>query len=194
MAIRKLLFDTLRERYGDRPVELLEGGDEGPLARFRAAHPAVGDLQIHAGAYGVDVRIDDILHDSFHSYDAHLDEGERNRRLLNEVVRFLDELFADRLLFWKAAEGGGLGWRERGITGSFDPLVMDDRVYQVYLWSRPLGTWQAVPVILGRGRIQSDREYELLLIRLRKEGADALDAVTRAKVTQLVREYEAARE
>lgn len=194
MAIRDLLFEAIRERYADRSVELVEGGERGPVARFPAAHPDVGDLRVDAGPYGVDVHIDDALHDSFHSYDAHLDDGERNRRLLNEVVRFLDELFADRLLFWKAAEEPGIGWRERGFTGSFDPLVMDNRVYRVYLWSRPLGTWQALPVILGRGRIQSEREYELLLLQLREADREALDADTRARVTELVREYETRRE
>lgn len=190
MAIRDLLVDTIRHRYADRSVELVEGGERGPVARFPAAHPDVGDLHVDTGAFGVDVHIDDILHDSFHSYDAHLDDGERNQRLLSEVLRFLDELFADRLLFWKAAEGPGIGWRERGVTGSFDPLVMDDRVYRVYLWSRPLGTWQAVPVILGRGRIETEREYEILVLQMRRQGPDAMDAETRARITQLLNEFE----
>jgi hypothetical protein len=190
VAIRDLLVDTIRHRYADRSVELVEGGERGPVARFPAAHPDVGDLHVDTGAFGVDVHIDDILHDSFHSYDAHLDDGERNQRLLSEVLRFLDELFADRLLFWKAAEGPGIGWRERGVTGSFDPLVMDDRVYRVYLWSRPRGPRPAGPGILGRGGGVSEREYEILVLQMRRQGPDAMDAETRARITQLLNEFE----
>ena len=114
--------------------------------------------------------------------------------MVRDVVRFLDELFADRLVFWTGADGRGCGWRERGFTGSLDPLVLDNRRYLVYLWSRPLGEWQAVPVILGRGRIADDREYEILLIHLVDAGADPLDDRTRARVAEFVKDYEARRE
>ncbi len=196
MSLRDLLLQTLRERYRTRGVQLFENAERGPLARFPAAHPEIGDLELGADAreMGVNVRIGDVLQDNFHSFDTHLTDAERNRRVVQEAVRFLDELFADRLLFWKGADGGGFGWRERGITGSFDPLVLDNRRYLVYLWSRPLGEWQAVPVILGRGGIQSDREYEILLIQLADHGTEPLDANTRARVTELVKAYEGRRE
>jgi hypothetical protein len=196
VSLRDILLQALLERYRDRGVQLFDSAERGPLARFPAAHPEVGDLElgVDARGMGVNVRIGDVLHDDFYSLDTHLNDAERNRRVVQEVVRFLDELFADRLLFWKLADGGGFGWRERGITGSFDPLVLDNLRYLVYLWSRPLGEWQAVPVILGRGGIQSDREYEILLIQLVVGRADPLDDDTRARVTQLVKEYEARRE
>jgi hypothetical protein len=196
VPLREILRQTLVERYRDRGLQVFENAERGPLARFPAAHPAVGDLELGAGAVpiGINVRIGDVLHDIFHSIDAHLDEAERNQRVVREVVRFLDELFADRLLFWKAADGRGRGWRERGFTDSLDPLVLDNRRYLVYLWSRPLGEWQAIPVIFGRGRIENDREYEILRIQLVDAGADPLDNNTRARVAQLVKAYEGRRE
>lgn len=196
MALRDILVPALRERYRDRRVQLFADAERGPLARFPAAHPEIGDLELAASARdtGVNVRIGDVLHDDFYSLDTHLTDAERHRRVMEEVVRFLDELFADRLLFWKGTDGDAFGWRERGITGSLDPLVLDNRRYLVYLWSHPLGEWQAVPVILGRGAIQSDREYEILLSQIDDGGTEPLDADTRARVTRLVKEYEARRE
>ena len=195
MPLRDILVPALRERYRDRGVQLFEDSDRSLIARFPAAHPEIGDLELAASARatGVNVRIGDVLHDDFYSLDTHLTDAERNRRVVEEVIRFLDELFADRLLFWRGAEGGAFGWRERGISGSLDPLVLDNRRYLVYLWSHPLGEWQAVPVVLGRGGIRSDREYEILLSQLDDHGPELLDDETRARVTRLVKEYEARR-
>ena len=67
---------------------------------------------------------------------------------------------------------------------------MDDREYHTYIWSRPLGIWQATPTILARGTILDDREYEIMVQRVNNDGPDRLPLGERDLVRQLVAEYE----
>ncbi len=56
---------------------------------------------------------------TFTDYDFDRDPAERADRITKEVVRFLDELLKDRLLFWKATDGRNAARRERGDAETF---------------------------------------------------------------------------
>jgi hypothetical protein len=196
MPNRDVLVSALTDRFADRGIRL--GTPPAPIAVFPARHPEVGDVSVvETGSewdLSVTVSVGSIVSDHFHSFDRHLGADERAARVTKDVVRFLEELFADRLLFWRSTDGGSAAWRERGDTGYSEPLVLDNRTYQPYLWSGPLAVWQAVPAIFGRGRIRDDREREILAILLEEGGPSELDDAERDVARRLVAEYERERE
>jgi hypothetical protein len=140
MALREVLLAALTERFGDRGLRA--GTRPGPIAVFPARHPEVGDVSVWDSGIEPDfhatVTVGEIIGDHFTNYDSHLESHERPERLTKDVVRFLQELFADRLLFWRSTDGQRAGWRERGDVGYSEPLVLDNRAYRTYLWSGPL--------------------------------------------------------
>jgi hypothetical protein len=192
MPNRDVLVSALTDRFADRGMRV--SAPPGPIAVFPARHPDVGDVSVvETGSewdLSVTVAVGSIVSDHFHSFDRHLGADERAARVTKDVVRFLEELFADRLLFWRSTDGGRAAWRERGDTGYSEPLVLDNCTYQPYLWSGPLAVWQAVPAIFGRGRIRDDREREILAILLEEGGPSELDEAERDVARRLVAEYE----
>src|SRR4029077_8330030 len=150
-----VMLAALVARFGDRGLRI--GPPADPIAVFPARHQEGGDVSVRGGGIETNfiatVAVGEILEDSFLNIDAHLESRERAERLTKDVVRFLDELFADRLLFWRSTDGRRAGWRERGDAGYSEPLVLDNRAYRRYLWSGPLPVWQAIPTIFARGRI-----------------------------------------
>lgn len=197
MGIREALAAALTERFADRPLRI--GAPPGPVAIFPAEHPEVGDVRVMEtgidGNFVAIVAVGDILSDHFQNYDNHLETDERVARLTNEVVRFLQELFADRLLLWRSTDDRNAGWRERGDASpgdvsSREPLVLDNRTYRTCRWSGPLGLWQAAPAILARGRIRDDREYVIVCNLLQEAKPGALDEAERDLARRLAADYE----
>jgi hypothetical protein len=185
---------ALAARFGDHGLRA--GVPPDPIATFPAQHPGIGDVSVWApeltesslGPYlHVQFKIGALLHDSFDSIDTHLPLDERVARVTRDVVRFLEKLFGDHLLFWERVDGGHKGWRECATSESLEPLVADNHAYRPYLWSGPRPIWQAVPAILARGHVGSDRDYELLVAHLRD---DALDGADRQRAQRLVDAYE----
>jgi hypothetical protein len=183
-----LLLGALLARFRNEGLQV--GSPPGPLAVFPAKHPQVGDLTLSrphiGGRISVDITIGDTLRDALDNIDTHLPLVRRAERLTRDVARFLQELFADRLLFWRSVDGTSAGWRERGEAGHAEPLVLDDRPYNLYVWSRPLGTWRASTAILARGRIRDERDYQIALMVLETED---IDQATREQLQQLVVKY-----
>jgi hypothetical protein len=190
MSIRDVLVPMLQDRFSDRAFS--RGDPPGPIATFPAAHPDVGAASVWEGTgSGVDVRVGDVAHDTFFNpYEEERGTPQAAEGIAKNVVRFLEELFADRLLMWRSADGRTRGWRERGDAGHTAPLVVDDRAYHTYIWSRPLGIWQATPTILARGRILDDREYEIMVQRVTDDGPDRLQGGERDLARRIVAEYE----
>jgi hypothetical protein len=192
MSIREILLAALVERFGDRG--LIVGTPPGPIAVFPAKHPEVGDVSVRdsgiATNFSVLVAIGGIVEDHFDNYDFHLEGTERAERVTRDVVRFLQELFADRLLFWRSTDGRNAGWRERGDAGHSEPLVLDNRTYRTYLWSGPFSVWQALPSILARGRIRDDREYEIISALLQDAEPEGFVRSERDLASRLAADYE----
>ncbi|HEU4935777.1 MAG TPA: hypothetical protein VFT39_04930 [Vicinamibacterales bacterium] len=189
MTIRDVLVPMLVARFKDRGLTLGEPPD--PIAVFPAAHPLVGEVRISDRGTSADVGVGDIAYDHFFNpYDEERGTAEAVEGIAKDVVRFLDELFADRLLMWRSVDGRTRGWRERGDVGHSAPLVIDDREYQLFVWSQPLGVWRATPIVLARGSIQDDREYEIVVQRVNNEGPDRLQGSERDALRRIVEEYE----
>jgi hypothetical protein len=190
MSIGEILVPMLQERFPDRGMTI--DSPPEPIAVFPAAHPDVGAASVWEGSgSGADVAVGDIAHDHFFNpYEEERGTPEAAEGIARNVVRFLEELFADRLLMWRSTDGRTKGWRERGDAGHTAPLVVDDRAYYTCIWSRPLGIWQATPTILARGHILDDREYEIMVQRVTDDGPDRLDPADRDRARRIVAEYE----
>jgi hypothetical protein len=192
MSIGEILVPMLQERFPDRGMTL--GSPPEPIAVFPAAHPDVGAASVWEGSgSGADIAVGDVAHDHFFNpYEEERGTPHAAEGIARNVVRFLEELFADRLLMWRSTDGRTKGWRERGDAGHTAPLVVDDRAYYTCIWSRPLGIWQATPTILARGRILDDREYEIMVQRVTDDGPERLDPADRDRARHIVAEYERA--
>ena len=192
MSIAGILVSMLQERFPDRGMTL--GAPPDPIAVFPAAHPDVGAASVWEGSgSGADIAVGDVAHDHFFNpYEEERGTPHAAEGIARNVVRFLEELFADRLLMWRSTDGRTKGWRERGDAGHTAPLVVDDRAYYTCIWSRPLGIWQATPTILARGRILDDREYEIMVQRVTDDGPERLDPADRDRARHIVAEYERA--
>ena len=190
MAIREILVPLLVEQFKDRGLQL--GTSPDLIAVFPAAHPEVGDVRISEGnGGGAAIAVGDVARDHFFNpYEEERNTSEAAEGIVRNVVRFLQELFADRLLMWRSTDGRTRGWRERGDAGHTAPLVVDDRAYYTFIWSRPLGIWQATPTILARGRILDDREYEIMVHRVNDDGPGRLQVAERDLARRLVADYE----
>jgi len=187
MPIRDLLVPELVERFADRGLRL--GTPPDSIASFPAKHPDVGDVRVWDEGLGARVAVGEIVWEHFRLWPSD-DVKEATERIGKSVIRFLQELFADRLLFWQSIDSRNAGWRERGDVGYSEPLVLDDRMYRTYLWSGPVSLWQATPAIFARGRIQDDREYQIMFVRLNDGGPDGFRGTEREIANQLVAEYE----
>ena len=98
------------------------GGTDGPLVIFPAAHPEVGDVEIHDNGADIIVSIGRLTHEHFPV------DGD-------DVIVFLEQLFADRIeLFCSGSRGG---WRPRGPKprGRISKFLFGRRTY---VWSGPL--------------------------------------------------------
>lgn len=189
MSIRDVLVPMLVERFKDRGLRL--GDPPDPIAVFPGVHSDVGEIRISDSGTSADLAVGNIVYDHFFNpYDQERGTDPAVEGIANDVVRFLDELFADRLLMWRSVDGRTRGWRERGEAGHAAPLVIDDREYLLYLWSGPLGVWRATPTVLARGSIQDDREYEIVVQRVNAEGPDRLQGSERDTLRRIVEEYE----
>ena len=115
------LLPELKARWPDRPMKF--GGADGPLVVFPAAHPEVGDAEIHDSGADIIVSIGKFTHEHFPAEDA------------GDVIAFLEELFADRIELFGAGRRGG--WRARGAKprGKISKLLFGRRTY---VWSGPL--------------------------------------------------------
>src|SRR5262245_23103512 len=189
MSIREVLVPMLVERFPNHGLSLGESPD--PIAVFPGAHPEVGEVRISDRDNSADLAVGNIVYDHFFNpYDQERGTDQAVEGIANDVVRFLEELFADRLLMWRSVDGRTRGWRERGEAGHLAPLVIDDREYLLYLWSGPLGVWRATPIVLARGSIQDDREYEIVVQRVNAEGPDRLQGSERDALRRIVEAYE----
>jgi hypothetical protein len=189
MSIRDVLVPMLVERFPDRGLHL--GDPPDPIAVFPGIHPDVGEIRISDRNTSADLAVVSIVYDHFFNpYDDERGTDEAVAGIAREVVRFLEQLFADRLLMWRSVDGRTRGWRERGEAKHSAPLVIDDREYLLYLWSGPLGVWRATPVVLARGSIVDDREYEIVVQRVNNDGPDRLQVAERDALRRIVEEYE----
>jgi hypothetical protein len=187
MNIRERLVPVLIERFADKGLRFATSPDAA--ASIPARHPEVGGVTLLIDYSGIRLSVGKILEENFDLFLAGVG-ADAIERTANSVVRFLDELLADRLLIWRSIDGRRGAWRERGSAGHSDPLVLDDLPYRTYVWSGPLATWQASPTVFARGYIRDEREYQIMWVRLHTNGPDGFPDPYRKLASELVETYE----
>jgi hypothetical protein len=133
--IRDILLPALSERFPGRGMRI--GTPPEPIAVFPAVHPAVGDVNIWDDDEEATVGIGDITHDHFNPYDPELTDEEANRWITDAVVKFLEQLFADRVLLQKGRRSNWASITRFGDEDGIPPLREDA---EGFLWSGPLAT------------------------------------------------------
>ena len=104
------LIPKLLARFPDRGLHV-HGGRQ-PAASFPAAHPEVGDLLIDDDGNELTITVGDLTHGHFAPKDYQLPSQEKEEGLIERVMEFLDQVFADQIEFWTHEKVGG--WHVRG--------------------------------------------------------------------------------
>lgn len=130
----KNLFELVRARFPDRQINV--GGERAACVVFPAAHAEVGDIEIYDNHGELVVVIGKFTHTHFANYDRGISQAERDRRITEEVLQFLEEVFADRIEFFGNGRGSG-AWRVRknAPRGAISKLLFGRTTY---VWSGPL--------------------------------------------------------
>jgi hypothetical protein len=131
--LRDILVSALEQRFPDR--DLPSGESPDPIAVFPAAHPEVGDVTIYDDGDEAILHIGDISHGHFGSDDPNCTGAVAAQAVTEQMVHFLDDLFADRVLLWKQPGNGAGGWYLLGYNDSSSFMGADDLTY---VWSGPV--------------------------------------------------------
>lgn len=115
-----------------------------PIAVFPAVHPEVGDVSIWDDGDEATVAIGDITHGHFGAYDGALSQEQIHEEVAKQVVAFLADLFADKVVLWRTPGRRLGGWyyadREpqgAGTTGCLGRFLASPRKAERFLWSGP---------------------------------------------------------
>ncbi len=127
-ALGERLKHILVERYGRERIDI--GNPPDPVMTFQSAHPDVGDLAIMDDVDEATIYIGEITHSHFSCYDSEISEEERAQIIIEDLISFLDDLFADRVLIWAKDTHGG--WRTLSGDTVLEPNARN------YLWSGPI--------------------------------------------------------
>ena len=127
MGLEERLVAVLTERFAGAVAE--RSAEDEPQIRFPAADPEVGDAIAVVEHDEVTMYVGEIAHGHFKRFD--LEPQERDEAIVDGVVMFLEDLFADRVLLW--CDGFGGGWR---VLDPGEPPR--PRGTRSFLWSGPL--------------------------------------------------------
>jgi hypothetical protein len=133
--IRDVLIPELAERFPGRGLRT--ASPPNPLATFPAVNETVGDVRIWQDGDEVRVAIGTITHGHFSLHDATMSRDQIANQIVADVVGFLDDLFADRVLLWQSPDGRSGGWRVLGRDENLSPVGSEN---QAFIWSGPIRT------------------------------------------------------
>jgi hypothetical protein len=125
------LIPRLLAHFPDRGVRLHQG--KHPVASFPAAHPEVGDLEIHDDDEELTIYVGQLTHGHFSPRDYQEPLETRDEEVVNRVIEFLDTVFKDQVEFWSAGKGKMGRWDLRRE----EPLVRRPGMRR-YVWSGPM--------------------------------------------------------
>lgn len=123
------LFDVLVPMLRSHFPELTFTGPVGerPQITIPAAHPEIGDLVLQDDDDEVTAFVGRFTHSHFSNYED-IPTAEKERIIAENVVAFLDDLFADRIVMWGSHRGMG-GWH------SIDAHSLPSVGRKKYVWS-----------------------------------------------------------
>lgn len=133
-SIAHLLLAEFAHRFPDRTFRA--DAPPQPVATFPAAHPDVGEVSVWDDGGEATVAVGDITHGHFDCYDEGLSAIDRRRRVANDVAKFLELLFSDRVLLWHSPGPNPRsgGWQVIDASSSYSIMDGGD---VTYLWSGP---------------------------------------------------------
>jgi hypothetical protein len=131
--LRDVLLPALEKSFPNRGLRT--GQPPDLIAVFPAAHPDVGDVTIHDDGDEAIVQIGDISHGHFGWDDPNRTGAVAAHAVTEQIVRFLNDLFADRVLLWKQAGNGAGGWYLLGYNNAPSFMGAEDFTY---VWSGPV--------------------------------------------------------
>src|SRR5262245_46296989 len=125
------LFDALVPMLRSRFPGLAFTGPSGqpPQITIAASHAEVGDIVLQDDDKEITAYVGHFTHSHFSNYDD-LPSAEKEKIIADDVIRFLEDLFADRIVMWSSHRGGG--WH------SIDSPSSLSVGQKKYVWSGPL--------------------------------------------------------
>ena len=127
MALFDVLVPMLRSRFPHLGLPVSAG--ERPKITIPASHADVGDIVLQDDGDEITAFVGHFTHSHFSNYDA-IPTPKKEQTIAEEVVCFLERLFADRVVMWGSHSGGG-GWR------SIDDSDAPAEYPHEYVWSGP---------------------------------------------------------
>jgi hypothetical protein len=115
-------------------VQIGAGQHPDPMAVFPAKHASVGELVIWADSREATVSIGDITHGHFGAYNPELTQDQIDEEVTNQVLDFLEYMFADKYLIWKSDADGSGGWQHFDYMDRPLERRMDA---EYFVWSGP---------------------------------------------------------
>ena len=128
-TLSQKLIPRLLARFPGRGVCLHQSRQ--PVVAFPAAHPEVGDLQIHDDEEELTISVGQLTQDTSRRTTTRRLWKRGGEEIINRVMELLDAVFNDRMEFWRTGKRGG--WTPRG-----DDLIMRRLDARRYVWSGPV--------------------------------------------------------
>ena len=129
--IRDKLIPIIQQRYSGEEVRISPASN--PIAVFPGKDNGVGELQIWDDGDEATIYIGEFTHGHFNLYNPELNQDEIDKQVAEDVLGFLEDMFADKIVIWKSREGGSGGWQYVDFTEG--PIGRRDVEY--YVWSGP---------------------------------------------------------
>jgi hypothetical protein len=109
--------------------------EDNSVAVFSSKHPDIGDLVIQDDGDEFTIFLGRFTHVHFNNYDEGLSDREKAERIANDVVVFLQKLFADQIEFYGTGSVGGWRERHRKKRGIISKFILAEKTY---VWSGPV--------------------------------------------------------
>lgn len=129
--IRDYLTPALKARFPKIPFEF---GSDGLVATAPIPCREIGPLAISEEGDEVIIFIDRATHGHFGCHDEDFTIEQKERKITEDVLEFLESLFSDRVVVQRIGQGFAGGWKV------LEPGQMPKRswIWQQFLWSRPV--------------------------------------------------------
>jgi len=110
MNLGNRLTEKLQKAFPSTPIEYCSGR---VVALISPKYPDFGTIEVLDDGEELTLNLGKFTHSHFNNYDDGISDDERADRIVDEVIDFLSEVFADRIEFYGSHSRGG-GCRPRG--------------------------------------------------------------------------------
>ena len=133
ITLRSILSPMLEEKFPARGLQLF--ATQEPFAVFPPVHPEVGPLEIFDDSDEARVMLGHFTHAHFGCYDEGISKGAKLKIIAKNVCDFVDEVFRDKVQFYRSRWTGGYG-PTGSQQGRLSRLLSGPTIF--YVWSGPL--------------------------------------------------------